>query len=282
MSNTQEKIMESLAGMLPDEAQEKVASAVSSIIDDLSAEHEAAYNDKLAEAYAQMSEENEANVKKAEAEFEKAYSIINDLRNRFEIHHEELEGRLYEEYDARLKDIKEYMVDKVDEFLAIQGEKFYEMAKQEVINDPAIVEHKVAFDKIVDVVGGYISDEEMLFNTSVKVDGLHESLEKVSKEKRLLEAKIIRLESDNNKLNEVAGEAQQLLEEQMLNEQKEWVERSRNAEGRGEVSDKEREVLLGEYASKETTTEINEHSQYSEPETIVEQWQHLAGMNDDK
>lgn len=305
MSTTQEKIMESLSGLLPEETQGQVASAVSSILEDLHKEYEESYNEKLKEAYAEMAEENENNVKKAVESYEKAYEIISDLRNRLEVQkeeldeaytqeyeeayqmlveernkNEELESRLYEEYDARLNDIKEYMVDKVDQFLAQQGEKFYEMAKQEVLNDPAILEHKVAFDKIVDVVGDYISDEEMIFNTSSKVNGLNDQVEKLSKEKRLLEAKVIRLESDNNKLNEVAGEAQKLLQEQVLNEEKEWVKRSRNAEGRGEVAEEDRQVLLGEYASKEAGAKnVNEHSNYQESNTIVEQWQQLAGMN---
>lgn len=307
MANTQEKIMESIAELIPEEAQEKVSSALSAMIDELHNEYEDTYNEKLREAYDSLTAEHEENIKKAHQGYEEAYEIITDLRNRLELQKEEfdqtleenyeeayqmllsersknenLEVQLYEEYDGRLKDIKEYMVDKIDQFLSLQGDKFYEMAKEEVLHDPCLAEHKVAFDKIVDVVGDYITDEEYMFNTSSKVDGLRGQLEKESKEKRLLEAKIMRLESDNNKLNEVARDAQKLLEEQMLNEEKEWVNRGRNAEGKGEVAQEERRVVLSEYNEEADTKNPKRSSNSNTQNTIMEQWRVLAGMNNEE
>lgn len=295
-----EKIMESLSGLVPSEAREKVASAISSIMEDVQKEYETAYNDKYQEAYDELVKENKLNVERAHKGYEEAYEVIADLRNRLEVQkeefnqtleeeyeeaykmllderakNEELETRLYEEYDARLKDIKEFMVDKIDEFLNLQGEKFYEMAKNEVLNDPCLAEHKVAFDKVVNVVSNYVNDEDFMFHTSSKVSNLNEQLEKSTKEKRLLEAKIMRLESDMTKLNEVTRETQKLLEEQMLTEEKEWVKKSRNAEGRGDVAEESRKVvLLGENTSDKATAK----SEPTKKTLVQEQWTKLAGI----
>lgn len=54
--------------------------------------------------------------------YEEAYQMILQLKNQ----NNTLETTLYEEYDAKLKDMKEYIVDKVDEFLRMKSEELRE------------------------------------------------------------------------------------------------------------------------------------------------------------
>jgi HD-GYP domain-containing protein (c-di-GMP phosphodiesterase class II) len=156
------------------------------------------YDEKLKEAFTEHQQDLKNAEKVAEESYSHAWEIITDLRDRLEIQKEEfdqaleegyeeayqmlqeerakndtLEVDLYEEYDRRFSDIKEYMVDKLDQFLQLQGEKYYDMAKRDVVNDPAVAEHKLAFEKIIETVADYISDEDYAFATSSKTEALH-------------------------------------------------------------------------------------------------------------
>ena len=72
--------------------------------------------------------------------------------------------------------MKEYIVDKVDAFLQYKGGELYEQARRDVLNDPAMAEHKVALDRIVDTVSEYISDEEYTLATSSKLEEAKKSI----------------------------------------------------------------------------------------------------------
>jgi len=118
---------------------------------------EVEYNQKLEEAYECLSKEMAEAEKVAEQGYEEAYAIICDLRNQIEEMKkprntgpilkgfppsntispsvkitdqdlsykapDDLEVRLYEEYEKKLKETKEFIVDRVDAFLKMEAEE---------------------------------------------------------------------------------------------------------------------------------------------------------------
>ena len=180
-----EKILEALKKLLPAEQLNEVSVAIDEMIVEAKAELEAEFDSKLNEAYAELSAELATAEKIGIEGYQQAYEVINDLRNRLESTNEEWEAHLetefgkaaekikevqaqneslaakiYEEYDAKLEEMKEYIVDNVDAFLQFKGAEIYEQAKRDVLNDPRMAERHVALDKIVEVASNYLSQED--------------------------------------------------------------------------------------------------------------------------
>jgi len=309
MANTkQNTILEALAGLIPEEARDKVAAVVTSLLDeavtDLRSEMEAEYNEKLEEGYKTITAEREKDWQTAEEGYRQAYDVIADLRARLARQDEEfqqtleeeyesayqmilaerqknesLHDMLYEEFDKKLKTMKEYMVEQLDQFLAQQGDEYYEMARREVLNDPCLLDHRLAFERVLDVAKDYLSDEDIMLNTNTRVEDLERQLESVQVTKRQLESKNMRLMTENNKMHDYLKETKELIEKNVLNEQNERLERASNVEGRGQtVSEPEREVLLGETVGSTATD--GQEPVNDEEKTITEQWQVLAGLKE--
>lgn len=277
-----EKILEALQKLLPETEVNEVSSAISQMLEEAKADLEAEFNQKLEEAYAELSKEVSDAEKVAEKGYEEAYSIIADLRNRLELQGEEykaaleegyeeayqmlkqekeknqkLEVEMYEEYDQKLAQMKEYIVDKVDQFLQFKGQEIYEQAKQEIISDPRMVEHKAALDKIVDIASNYLSDDDFNSAKSAKLEEAVKAIEDMKGQVRILEARNIRLSTENTKLNEAVRQAQEVIteskkvvteakKEAVVNEQKERTEKAKNVTGRGKTDIGE---VISEYAA---------------------------------
>jgi hypothetical protein len=280
-----EKIVEALKKLLPESEINEVSSAVQDMLDQAKSSLEVEFNEKLEEAYAELSSEIAEAEKIAEKGYEEAYSIIADLRNRLEIQGEEfksaleegyeeayqmlkqekeknqkLEVEMYEEYDKKLADMKEYIVDKVDQFLQLKGQDIYEQAKRDVINDPRMVEHKVALDKIVDITANYLSDEDFAAVSSSKLEEATKAVEEMKAQLRIMEARNIRISTENTKLTEAVRQAQEVISESrnvvaktkkeaVVNEQKERTEKATNVTGRGKTEDGE---VISEYAAPQS------------------------------
>jgi hypothetical protein len=278
-----DKIVEALKKLLPEAEINEVASAITGMLDEAKTELEAEYNQKLEEAYTEISSELANAEKTAEEGYEEAYSIINDLRNRLEIQGEEykealeegyeeayqmlkqekeknqkIEVEMYEEYDKKLAEMKEYIVDKVHQFLQFKGQEIYEQAKRDVQSDPRLVEHKVTLDKIVDLTSGYLSDDSSSSVSSKKLLEAVKAAEEVKSQLRILEARNIRLSTENTKLNEAVRSAQELINEsrrvvakerknEVITEQKERAKKATNVTGRGNKADDG--VVISEYAA---------------------------------
>ena len=267
-----EKIVEALKKLLPENEVNEVANAVGEILEQAKEKLEAEYNQKLEEAYAELTGELAEAEKIAEQGYEEAYAIIGDLRNRLEIQgqeykdaleegyeeayqmlkaerakNENLEVEMYEEYDQKLAEMKEYIVDKVDQFLQLKGHEIYEQARRDVLADPRLAEHKVALDKIVNIATGYMSDEDFGGMNNERLEEASREIEALKGQMRILEARNIRISTENTKLNEAVRQAQDLITESrkvvskekksaILAEQKERVEKAKNVSGRGTVS----------------------------------------------
>jgi hypothetical protein len=278
------KIIESLKKLLPEDQLNEVAAAVNEMLADAKESLETEYNKNLEEAYSQLSEELQQAEKTAYKGYQEAYEIINDLRSRLEVQKVEFEKTLeegyeeayqmilaerntkskvetdlYEEYDAKLAEMKNYIVEKVDQFLQLKGGEIYEQARHDLMTDPRILEHKVAFDKIVSIANNYLSDEEKTFATSSKLDEAVKSIDELKGQIRMLEARNIRLSTDNDRLNEsvrktanVLSESRKVVAEtkkaKFVTEQKERAAKVKNASGRGHI-DTENVQVIAEYNS---------------------------------
>lgn len=279
-------IVEALKKLLPETEINEVAASVEKMLEQAKSTLEKEYNVKLEEAYSELSTELAESEKVAEKGYEEAYAIIADLRTRLEVQGEEykaqleegyeeayqllktereknghLEVEMYEEYDKKLQEMKEYIVDKVDQFLQFKGQEIYEQARRDVMNDPRMAEHKVALDKIVEVTSNYLSDEDFNVVTSGKLEASVKQMEDMKGQMKILEARNIRLSTDNTKLNEGLRQAKDLLTEnakagtsdkndKVIAEQKERVQKGKNATGRGQVADDN--VVIAEYNSTDS------------------------------
>jgi hypothetical protein len=295
-----DRIIESLKKLLPEDQVKEVASAVEESLNsskgEVTEELEKEYNEKLEGAYSELSTELSEAEKTAEQGYEEAYGVITDLNARlgaqkseFDVALEEgyeeayqmlisernknegIEVEMYEEYDKKLAEMKEYIVDKVDEFLQHKGSEIYEQAKQDILNDPRMAEHKVAFDKVVDITADYLSDEDYTNNTSAKLDEVGKEVDELKGALKVLEARNIRLSTENNKLNEAVHETQQMLVETqeyaeyakeavVIAEQKERESKAVDVEGKGQSVVEEKVKVIAEFNenNEETTTDAND------------------------
>jgi hypothetical protein len=266
-----DKIVEALKNLLPENEVNEVANAVGELLDQAKASLETEFNSKLEEAYAELTSELAEAENIAEQGYEEAYAIIGDLRTRLEIQgqeykdaleegyeeayqmlkserakNENIEVNMYEEYDNKLSEMKEYIVDKVDQFLQLKGSEIYEQARRDLVSDPRIAEHKVALDKIVNIASNYLSNDDFSEINAEKAE----------------EARNIRISTENTKLNEAVRQAQDLITESrrvvtrerksnVLSEQKERTMKAQNVTGRGNnASDN---VVIAEYNNNNTS-----------------------------
>jgi len=302
-----DKILEALSKLLPESDMKEVSAAITEMMEAEKADLETEMNKNLEEAYAELSEELKQAELVGEQGYREAWDIISELRNRIEMlrteydsaleegyeeayqavlaekgKNESIETDMFNEYEKRFDESKDFIVDKVDAFLKTKGKDIYEMARRDIMNDPSMVEHKVVLEKIVESVSDYISDEDRVFATSSKLDAVKKSLEDSNSRIRMLEAKNIRLSTENNKLNEHVKQAAELITEGKkvaLDENKKArVEKAKNASGRGEVTTDKTKVVA-EYAAKEPEGDKDVDTTLVENvgESHLHQWQVLAG-----
>jgi hypothetical protein len=284
-----EKIVDALKKLLPENEVNEVAESVNSLLEQAKQNLETEYNQKLEEAYAELTNELADAEKTAEQGYEEAYAIIGDLRTRLEVQGEEyksaleegyeeayqmlksereknnnLEVEMYEEYDHKLAEMKEYIVDKVDQFLQLKGAEIYEQARQDILKDPRMAEHKVALDRIIDITSNYLSDDDFAGVNSAKLQETSKQVEELRGQLRILEARNIRINTENTKLNEAVRQAQELITESrkvvakerksaVISEQKERLQKAEKVTGRGTTANDN--VVISEYAASAANTD---------------------------
>lgn len=270
-----EKIVEALTKLLPEDSVKDISEAVKIELEKAKQECEQEFNSKLEEAYAELSNELKGTEQTALQGYQEAYAIIEDLRKRLEVQqtefessmeegyeeayqmltaekakNENIEVEMYEQFNQKLSEMKEYMVDKVDAFLQYKGQDIYESARREIINDPRTSEQKVVLDRVVECVSDYISDADFTSAVNSKLSLADKKIEELKGQTKILEARNIRLSTENNKLNEAVREAKQVITESVKEEKQERAEKAKNAQGRGRtVNDPE---LVAEWSNNKT------------------------------
>jgi len=267
-----DKITEALKKILPAEHVNEVRKAVEDMMAEQYKGLESEFQSKLEEAYSQISDEKSRTELVAEQGYQQAYEIIGSLMTRldeqrsefetaleegFEEAYQELQGEkgknggieveLYEEFDKKLHEMKEFMVEKVDQFLGLQEEEIYEHAKRDVLSDPRIAEHRVVVSKMAEMLSDYIDNDDLGGVSSAKIEETHKQLEFIKGQIRIVEAKNVRLSAHNNKLNEQVREANGLLTEAAKVERKERASKVKNASGRGNRVGADQ--IMSEYAA---------------------------------
>jgi len=101
-----DKIVEALKNLLPENEVNEVANAVGELLEQAKESLEFEYNQKLEEAYAELTSELAEAEKIAEQGYEEAYSIIGDLRNRLEVQGQEYNSALEEGYEEAYQMLK--------------------------------------------------------------------------------------------------------------------------------------------------------------------------------
>ena len=264
-----EKIIETLSKLVKPEEVKEVSSVVETMIEEVKTELESEYEAKLQDAYAELSNEVKEAEKVAETGYQEAYAIIADLRNRLEAQKNEfdsaleegfeeayqmllsekgkkdsVETDLYAEYDKKLQEMREYFIDKFDEFLTYKGKELYEQARRDVINDPRLAERAVTLDKVVETVSEYLSDDDIAMATSSKLQEAQKANEELAGKVRLLEARNSRISVENTKLEEQVRQSSELLREHTsVAEKNARKESSKNVQGRGTTFTGKTEVI---------------------------------------
>ncbi len=176
----------------------------------LRAEMEAEYNAKLEEAYQTLSAEMKTLKDELEAQYESKKQQLDGMGAEYEAHVKQereelgdyesklstLEVQLYEEYDKKLKDAREWIVDKVDQYLEFEWEKLLEEGQEEYAARLAEWRKvKPAGDMVAEAVGGEPA----------------ETNEYLRQERRKVEARAMRLSVENAKLTECVKAQAKLL-----------------------------------------------------------------------
>lgn len=267
-----DKIYEALKKILPADQVREVAKAVEELVAEARYQLEDEYNNKLNEAYEQIANEMSSTEATAVEGYQQAYRIISDLQLRLEHQQEEFENALeegyeeayqmlqqeqaknanievevYDEFENKLKQVRKFMVDQVDKFLHLQNAEIYEQARRDILNDPRMVEHRVALDRIVEVASQYISEEDFAGATSSKLADVTKKVEDLTGHLRVLEARNVRLSTQNTKLNEQVREFNNLLNENTRAERTERAKKPRNVSGRGNRALGRGEQILTEF-----------------------------------
>jgi hypothetical protein len=285
-----DKITEALKKILPAEHVAEVRKAVEDMMTEQYKALEAEFQSKLDEAYQQISEEKAHVEVVAEQGYQQAYEIIGSLMTRLDEQREEfetaleegfeeafqelqaekgkngnIEVELYEEFDKKLQTMKEFMVDKVDQFLGLQEEEIYEHAKRDVLSDPRIAEQRVVVSKMAEMLSDYIDSDSLGGVSSAKIEEVYKQLESLKGQLRIIEAKNVRLSAHNNKLTEQVREANGLLTEAAKVERKERASKAKNASGRGNRVSADQ--ILQEYAAPTTASQDQNLTEGSDPLT---------------
>jgi hypothetical protein len=301
-------VLEALTHLLPEDKVKELTPAIEAAFEEAKTELETEFNKNLEEAYAQLATEKTEAEEIAEQGYQEAYSIIQDLRGRLETQQaefntameegyeeayqallserakkEELQTEIYEEYDKKLAEMKEYMVDKIHEFFQHKTAELRNEVRREILNDPQVAEHKVALDKVVGILSDYITDDQYQLAANNKLEQALQVLEDMRNQKRILEARNVNLARENKKINEqykVLQEQVKTGSEQTLTEaRKEKQEKAAKATGSGEKVTKDEIKVIKEH-NAEVPQQPSDDETLSESfdAALMDQMKVLAGV----
>lgn len=274
-----DKILEALKKLLPQESLNEVATAVQEVLDESKKELDAEFTSKLEEAYSELSaqlaeaekiayqgyaeaagviqegRELQDNMREEyERELEKGYAEAYEMVKSAKAEKNAVEIDIHDQYDAKLNQMKEYVVDKLDQFLQFRGGDIYGQAKRDILSDPRFAEQKVVLDKIVEVASDYLSAEDYNVVTSAKLENAAKSIEELKAQIHLMEHRNIRLANENNKLNESMRQHKDVLNENKNNEKKERAQKAKNVSGRGTVVEGDQTKVIAEHSAPAKAT----------------------------
>lgn len=304
---TTEHVMKALESFIPEEAREKVSTAISSLLEKAVANIEAEYEQKLEEAYSELHKDKKKAEQIAEEGYAQAWDLICEYKDRLELQREELdrnldsgfseayemlqeerkkndtlESELYKEFEDKLENIKTFIVNKMDKFLQLQGNKYEEMVRKDLLNDPLFAEHKKGVERMLEAASTILSDEDYRFASSSKMDRLVREVEELRGQMKIVESKNMRLSMENTKLNESVRHKDSLLTETVKFEKKARLEKAKKVEGRGAL-EIDRQVVIGEQnsAGEPVSRRKNRDERLVEDvaQNVTDYWNYLSGID---
>lgn len=295
-----DKITEALKKIIPDDQVNEVAKAVEEVMAEQLKTVEAEAQSKLDEAYQQFTEELQQAEAVAEQGYKQAYDIIQSLFKKLteqkaefekaleegfeeafqEIEkekgkNENIEVELYEEFDKKLKEMQDFMVDKMDQFLTLQEAEIFEHALRKVQNDPETAEQRVVVDKMAELLARYVDSDNLQCANSSKLEETQKAIEELKGQLRIVEARNVKLSAQNSKLNEQVREANELLTEATKVERKEKASKAKNASGRGQ---RVAEQVITEFAT--TPSDNKKDATLSEGHDPLDDLMVLSGLQE--
>ena len=214
-------------------------------------------------------------------EYESAYKVIEEERKK----NETIEEDLYSRFENELTEMKDYMVERITDYLEYKNVDIYENARRDILNDPRLVEHKVVLDKIVNEVSDYIDHDQFAVINSTKIEEANKEAENLRANLRRLEARNINLDTQNKKLDEANRHFQEMINENKVNDEQEREVLAESVSGKGSTVPNDRLEIVKE--STETKTENVEEevdSTLSEAfnQADLEQMRRIAGVANPK
>jgi hypothetical protein len=289
MNKVAQKIMESFKGMIPEDQTSAVKEAINEFVTDTEEKIKKEYEKTLEESYkdwdVQLKEaRKESQTKLTEAEktaydgYEEAKTMLEEKdrqiqtqKNEFEAflaeqyeeakkmideekaRNDKIEQDLYEAYTQQVQDIKEDLVNKIDDFLGDKIEEISEAVRKELRNSPEVLETKVAYNRIKDIVASSITTEDISESANEKVEALENAMAAIQSEVKALKAKNLRLATENQNYEKQAlNESAQIDEVSNREKTRKETERriaekvAENVEGRGNVVNLTEEDLIKE------------------------------------
>jgi DNA repair exonuclease SbcCD ATPase subunit len=173
--------------------------------------------------------------------------------------------------------MKDYIVDKVDQFLATKGVEFEGAIRREVTNDPTVAEEKVALGKFLEVASHYLTDDDFVYANNQRVEEMERHLSEQKGQIKILEARNMRLNTENQKLNEVARQAQEVLTESTKVERTARKEMAKNAQSKGQKVVVEQ--VIPEHSAPEPVAKSDDQDSQSQ---LFQEWRALAAIPNTK
>lgn len=277
-----DKITQALKKILPAEHVSEVSSAIQEILAEKYEQLESEFQSKLDSSYTKILEEKESVVAETYRGYQQAYEIISSLMNRLDEQKNEFEStmeegfeeafkdveaekakrknielELYEEYDNKLKEIKNLFVEKLDQFLSLQESEIYEAAKRDVLADPRISEQRIAVEKMAELLSDYMSVDDVAGYSAAKFEEAQKQIESLRGQVRLLESKNVNLSLRTNRLTSKLEESNKSLTEATKVERKNRMNRKENVSGRGQRVLNEQQIIR-EFENTNNSQAVND------------------------
>lgn len=267
------------------EVQKAVKNMIAEAAKKIESEKEGEFTAKLQEAYDKAAGEIAANESKTEEGYRQAYAIIEDLKLRLEQQKEELEtkaeqgyqqawdmlqaeqakngeieAKVQNEANENVKRMRDFMIDKLDQYLKLHKAEIYDEARREILNDPKMVEHRVAIERMAEVMSDYMGFEEVAGVGSRKLSEAVSQIEDLQSKMKILEKKNHNLSQQRETLvrdlTEARKEKEKLITEGAQTERKNRQNVSGNVSGRGQRTlPGSREEVLKEHQGVEVNNQ---------------------------
>jgi hypothetical protein len=120
-----------------------------------------------------------------------------------------LEVKMYEEFKGKIQKMRELMIDRVDEYLHTHNTEMYEHARKDLMNDPRMVEQKVALNKSWTSLATTSAKKSSPARRSNQLEEATKVISDLKSQMKVLESRNVRLSMHNSKLNEKSSRCSQ-------------------------------------------------------------------------